>query len=162
MTWKGWEDFTPPLDSRTGVGGLVVIGQADPASSKPSKYRAVKETIDGITFDSKREAARYRDLVLRMKAGDIRRLRCQPRYALCPLIIEEADARDINAGVNSLRRLPICDYIADFEYEESDRGYGGIVWRLIVEDVKGVRTDVYKLKKRWFQTQYGMQIREIR
>lgn len=131
-----------------------------PPPSKRSKYGAEATTVDDIRFDSKREAARYNVLKIRMKAGDIRRLKLQPRYALCALIIEHGDVRDINAGCNSARRHPIAEYIADFEYEESDRGYGGITWTLVVEDCKGAKTDIYKLKKRWFQAQYGVTIRE--
>lgn len=148
MTWKGWEDY---------CGTSPAVGVA---TKKRSKYGAEKITVNGRAFDSKREAARYRDLDLRMKAGDIRRLRCQPRYALCPLIIEHGDVRDLNSGANSPRRSPVAEYIADFEYEESDRGHGGIRWRLVIEDVKGAKTDVYKLKKRWFEAQYSVRIKE--
>lgn len=127
-----------------------------------SKYGAVKTTVDGITFDSKREAAHYRDLLARLSAGDIRRLKCQPRYALCALIVDGADPRDVNAGAASCRRCPVAEYVADFEYEESDRGYGGIIWTLVVADVKGARTDIFRLKKRFFEAQYGVKIREVR
>src|SRR5678816_3947179 len=106
MTWKGWEDFVP-------------ASVAAPLRRK-SKYHAEPTVVDGIRFDSKREAARYQVLKLRMKAGDIRRLKLQPRYSLCPLIIEHGDVRNINTGSNSARRLPIAEYVADFEYEESD------------------------------------------
>ena len=45
-----------------------------------SKYRNIKTTVDGITFDSKKEAARYGTLKLRERAKDISELRCQVRY----------------------------------------------------------------------------------
>lgn len=146
--YDGWRDYTGPTTDT-------------PRPAKRSKFGAKSVEVDGLRFDSKREAARYAVLKVRMQAGDIRRLKCQPRYALCPLIIEHGDVRDINTGSNSPRRLPVSEYVADFEYEESDRGYGGITWRLVIEDAKGVRTDIYKLKKRWFETQYGMTVREI-
>lgn len=155
MTWHGWEDYVPPQSTVSQRG----LPPATPA--KRSKFGAVPTTIDGLRFDSKREAARYHVLKVRMQAGDVRRLRCQPRYALCPLIIEHGDIRDINAGTNSPRRHPVSEYVADFEYEESDRGYGGVTWQLVVEDAKGVRTDIYKLKKRWFEAQYGITVREV-
>lgn len=137
--YAGWKDYKP------------TIGKVR------SKFGAKRTEIDGLTFDSKREAARYLVLVARMKAGDLRRLRCQPRYALCALVIEHADIRDINRGANSPRRVPVCEYVADFEYEERD---SAVTWNVVVEDAKGARTDVYKLKRRWFETQYGMAIRE--
>lgn len=150
VTWKGWEDFTP------ATSGANLSPR--PAVPKRSKYHAQRTEVDGLTFDSKREAARYQVLKARMAAGDVRRLKCQPRYALCPLIIEHGDVRNINAGSNSPRRYPVVEYIADFEYEERD---SAVAWNLVVEDVKGVRTDLYKLKKRWFEAQYGMTIREV-
>lgn len=146
--YDGWRDYAgPTTDTARPV--------------KRSKFGAKSVTVDGLRFDSKREASRYAVLKVRMQAGDIRRLRCQPRYALCPLIIEHGDVRDINTGSNSPRRCPVSEYVADFEYEESDRGYGGISWRLVIEDTKGVRTDIYKLKKRWFETQYGIAVVEV-
>lgn len=151
MTWKGWEDFKPAV-------GDWVTGMPKPNASK---YHARRTEVDGIPFASKREAGRYQVLKARMAAGDVRRLKCQPRYALYPLVLLGADVKNANAGEPSNRRVLIAEYVADFEYEESDRGYGGITWALVVEDVKGVRTDLYKLKKRWFEAQYGMTIREV-
>jgi hypothetical protein len=145
MTWKGWEDYVPP---------------SMPAPPKKGKYGNTATWVDGLRFDSKREAARYNVLKVRLRAGDIRRLKCQPRYALCALVIDNADVRDINKGTNSPRRHPVAEYVADFEYEESDRGYGGVTWRVVVEDAKGARTDLYKLKKRWFEAQYGITVLE--
>ena len=102
---------------------------------KPSKYRNEKTVYDGITFDSKKEAARYADLRLLEKAGDITFLHLQEKF---PVII----GRD-----------KICDYIADFYYMES----GG---RYVIEDCKGMRTPVYKLKKRLVEAIYGIKIIE--
>lgn len=126
-----------------------------------SKYRAIRTTVDGVKFSSKKEAARYGELKLLLKRGDIRELRLQPRYVLCALTIDMADLRNVNAGVVSPRRVPVCVYVADFEYEESDRGWGGVNWTRVVEDTKGFRTDVYKIKKKLFEAQYGIQIREV-
>jgi hypothetical protein len=126
-----------------------------------SKYRAVRTKVDGHTFASKREAKRYGELILLARAGHIRELKLQPRYALCPLVIDRADVRDVNAGEPSKRRCPVANYVADFQYEESDRGYGGVSWRVVVEDAKGMKTETYRLKKKWFEAQYGIEIREI-
>jgi len=99
-----------------------------------TKYGAVKTTIDGITFDSKKEAARYQQLKLLERAGEIDRLELQPKYDL------------VVNGVN------IGFYRADFRY------WQGI--KQIVEDVKGVRTSVYQIKKRLIAAIYGIEIFE--
>lgn len=100
-----------------------------------SKYGAIRTTIHGITFASKREAIRYQDLYLLAQAGVITNLECQPRY---PLVVN---------GVT------VGTYVADFRYTEAD---GGIV----VEDSKGVRTPVYRLKAKLMQALYGITIYE--
>jgi hypothetical protein len=146
MGYRGWENYIPRNQAGT--------------QPKQSKYRSQPTMVDGIRFDSKREAARYNLLKVRLRAGDIRGLKCQPRYYLCPLVVVGADPRDVNAGTPTTRRMFVAEYVADFEYEESDRGYGGVTWTLVVEDAKGAKTDVYKLKKRWFEAQYGIAIRE--
>lgn len=105
-------------------------------SGTRSKYRAVKTEIDGIKFASKKEARRYQELKLLEKAGEIKDLRCQ--YPIT-LIDKSKYGREIK-------------YYADFVYIENDE--------LILEDTKGYRTDVYKLKKRLVAERYGMVIRE--
>ena len=105
-----------------------------------SKYHAKKTTVDGITFDSKREADRY--LVLKGMEGDgaIEDLRRQVRYELIPAF--DVDGRHYR---------PVF-YVADFVYREDGKE--------VVEDVKGMRTDVYRLKSKLFARRYGMSIRE--
>lgn len=102
---------------------------------KANKYGAQKTTVDNITFDSKKEAGRYRELKLMEKAGLIRGLILQ---ATIPCI------------VNGKK---VCDYRADFSYIEGDRH--------IVEDVKGVKTPVYQLKKKLVFALHGITITEI-
>lgn len=99
-----------------------------------SKYRAVKTTIDNITFASKKEARRYTELKLLFRAGQIRNLELQPKLKI------EID------GVH------VCDYQADFAYFEDGRR--------IYEDTKGFKTPVYRLKKKLVHALYGIQIRE--
>lgn len=99
-----------------------------------SKYGAQSVVVDGHRFPSKREAARYRLLKLRAAAGDIEGLELQPRY---PLVVN---------GVK------VAVYVADFRYREA----GAVV----VEDVKGVRTPVYRLKKKLVSALYGFTIKE--
>jgi len=120
------------------------------------KYGAVATVVEGIRFASKAEARRYAELKLLDKAGDIRNLKLQPRFVLMAPVIR-GGLKDINRGVFE-RVSPIGEYRADFSYEEQL----GPVWRLIIEDVKGVRTQMYIWKKRHFERQYDIEISEIR
>lgn len=106
-----------------------------------SKYHAKKVELDGMVFDSMKEAARWRELVLEQRAGAIKDLRRQVKYELIPA----------HKGV--VRSERACAYIADFTYYR-----GG---EFIVEDVKGVRTEVYKIKRKLMAAKYGIEIREV-
>ncbi len=157
MATSGWQDVTQAdIDRR----------QAKPAAaSKPSKYRNVRVEVDGITFDSKREAHRYQELKLMQHSGQIRDLRWQPRYTLFALTLDRADVRDANAGTVSQRRQVVCEYVADFDYLAPDVVGDHFMWRTVVEDVKSPTTrrkEVYRLKRKLFEAQYGIQIREVR
>lgn len=111
-----------------------------------SKYNAKKITIDGHDFPSKREAERYCELKLFLKAGEIRNLVLQPRFLL----------QDEFFDKNGVKHKKI-EYVADFFYIDKEG-------RNVVEDVKGVLTDVYKIKKKMFLKKYDDQyeFREIR
>ena len=107
------------------------------------KYGNEKKKIDGHVFSSKAEARRYLQLLLMEKAGEISGLRLQPEYELIPSFKKN----------NKTYRKTV--YIADFEYKENGR--------IVVEDVKGFSTDVYKLKKKMFEYKYPeLTIKEIR
>ena len=107
-----------------------------------SKYHAVKTTVDGITFDSRREADRYLVLKSMEEDGAIEDLRRQVRYELVPAF--DVDGRHYR---------PVC-YVADFVYVDKETG------KEVVEDVKGMRTDVYRLKSKLFAYRYGVSIKE--
>lgn len=107
-----------------------------------SKYHAKKTTVDGITFDSKREADRYLVLKGMEEDGLISDLRRQVRYELVPAF--DVDGRHYR---------PVY-YVADFVYVDKETG------KTVVEDVKGMRTDVYRLKSKLFARRYGMSIKE--
>lgn len=111
-----------------------------------SKYRAKKTIIDGIKFDSKREANRYCELKLLEKAKEIRDLELQPRFLLQDKFVDKQG--------KTHRKI---EYVADFMYVDKDNN-------TIVEDVKGVMTDVYKLKKKLFLNLYDnkYEFREVR
>lgn len=99
-----------------------------------NKYRAIKTVVDGVKFDSKKEAARYQELKLLEKAGEIMYLTLQPRFDLI---------------VNGVK----CGfYKADFQYLT--------VGKTVVEDVKGMKTPVYNLKKKLIKAIYGFDIFE--
>lgn len=107
---------------------------------RAGKYHARKTTVDGITFDSRKEADRYLTLKGMEEEGIIRDLRRQVRYELVPAF-----------DVDGKHYRPV-HYVADFVYVEDGRE--------VVEDVKGMRTDVYKLKSKLFARRYGMSIKE--
>ena len=102
-----------------------------------SKYHAVPVEVDGIRFASKAEARRYRELRLLERGGAIADLILQPRYPV---------------RVNGVR---ICTYLADFTYRDCETGL------YVTEDVKGVRTPVYKLKRKLVEALYGLAITEV-
>ena len=99
-----------------------------------TKYNARATTIDGIRFASKAEAARYTELKLLQEAGEIEALELQPRFEIWSAI---------NQIANKIDRI---HYIADFKYFQDGR--------TIVEDVKGVLTPVYRMKKKMFLAGY--------
>ena len=101
------------------------------------KYKAKKTVVDGITFDSKKEARRYQELKLLERAGVIKDLSLQPNFLLQDKFkYKEKTERKI-------------EYIADFQYYViKDKKW-------VIEDVKGYKTDVYKLKRKLFLKRYG-------
>ncbi len=115
-----------------------------PASSpslplvKRPKYGNSRVVVDGIKFDSQKEAQRYRQLLLLVSHGSVRNLRLQVNY---------------DCVVNGKK---VCAYRADFVYEERVKG----AWRPITEDVKGYRTALYNLKKKLILACHGIAIRE--
>lgn len=109
---------------------------------KKSKYKAVRCEVDGIKFDSKKEAKRYGELKMMEKAGLISDLKFQPVYEL---------------RVNGVK---VCKYIGDFEYNEYVNGLP----LLKVEDVKSEHTrklPVYRLKKRLMKACLNIDITEV-
>lgn len=115
---------------------------------KRSKYRAVRCEVDGIVFDSRKEARRYSELRRLEKAGLIEKLITQPCYVLAAPTGWRGDGTF--AGWTE-----IGTYRPDFEYlDVSTR-------EIVTEDVKGFRTPVYRWKKKHVEAQYGISIREL-
>ena len=102
-----------------------------------SKYHNRKTEVNGVMFDSSAEALRYRELLLLVTAGEISELFIHPKFQL--------DVNNIHLG---------C-YIADFQYNDHERQ------KIVVEDVKGVKTPVYRLKKKLMKALYGIEIFEV-
>ena len=110
-----------------------------------NKYKNIKTEINGKTFDSKREAKRYSELLLLERAKEIHNLKTQVAFILIPsYLINGKKVREIK-------------YIADFTYEDKENNF-------IVEDVKPSKefqTEVYKIKKKLFMYKYKIEIKEI-
>lgn len=106
---------------------------------KEPKYRNVKTEVDGIKFDSKKEAQRWGELKILERAGEISNLQRQVPYIL----------------IDKSKYGQQIKYIADFTYQ--DKG------NLVVEDVKSPisKTPVYRLKKRLMAERYGIEIKEV-
>ena len=108
-----------------------------PPEPKRSKYGNKKEVVDGETFDSRKEAARYRELKLMQAAGEITCLGVHPKY------------------VFNINGEPIGTYHPDFAYVKDGN--------LIVEDVKSsaTRTEAYRLRKKLMKALHGIDVQEI-
>lgn len=109
-----------------------------------NKYKSKRTEIDGIIFDSKREALRYLELSSLERAGLIFGLVLQPKYLLGtdekPVLIK-------SKGYPNGRR---AFYKADFRYWENDAS--------VIEDVKGYDTPMSRLKRAVVEAQYGIEI----
>jgi hypothetical protein len=132
-----------------------------------SKYGAVKTEIDGIVFASKAEARRYAELRLLEKAGEITRLQIQPKFDIYVEVRTVAErlkaaARRLRKQNPDLPRVKVCTYVADFAYDQKTLSASeNDHYVRVVEDVKGMKTPVYRLKKKLVEAQYGIEITEV-
>lgn len=110
------------------------------------KYHSKKTTVDGIVFDSQKEARRYQELKLLERCGKIADLECQKRYVLLP-----AQYATVNGKRKCVER-EVC-YVADFVYMQGHN--------TIVEDVKGMKTKDYIIKRKLMRYIHGIAIREV-
>lgn len=122
------------------------------------KYGNKKYTVDGITFDSVKEAHRYMDLKRQEAEGVIQDLRLQVEYILIEPQREPSEGvykSGKNKGMPRLGKLieRKCSYVADFVYLENGQ--------TVVEDVKGMRTKEYIIKRKLMLKVHGIRIREI-
>lgn len=110
-----------------------------------TKYKAIRTAVDGIMFDSKKESERYKYLKQRLNDGIIQDLKLQPKF---------------DCIINGKK---VCTYKADFEYLLVDEiGPQGQISYYVVEDVKGFKTPMYRLKKKMVEALYpGTIINEV-
>jgi hypothetical protein len=123
-----------------GYTGWDVLDPTSPVlqpRAKRHKYGAKATEFLGVRFDSRREAVRYQELLIRGQAGELCDLELQPSF---PIVVN---------GVK------VCTYRADFGYRELATN------QIVTEDSKGWRTPVYRLKKKLVEAQYGIQIVEV-
>lgn len=122
------------------------------------KYGNRKVTVDGITFDSQKEADRYEELKLLEKAGKISDLQLQRKFVLIP------EQRQFSMEIYTRGSKKGCfkpgkvleretSYIADFVYAENGE--------FVVEDTKGFRTEAYIIKRKLMLKEHGIRIREV-
>lgn len=110
---------------------------------KQAKYKNKKVSCNGIKFDSKKERNYYLKLITMQDLGLIRDLELQKEYVLQDKFV-----------LNGKTRRKIT-YKADFSYVSTEDD------KLHVVDVKGFKTDVYKLKKKMFEYRYQTELEEI-
>ena len=121
---------------------------------KSSKYGADKVFVNGIVFDSKKEARRYSELFVLLKAGEITDLKRQVKFVLIPAQ-READVIGPRGGKKPGKLLEHeVAYVADFAYTEKNGSK-------VVEDTKGFRTKDYIIKRKLMLWVHGIRIREV-
>ena len=132
-----------------------------------TKLNNQKVTIDGIEFDSRKEAQRYKELLLLQRAGVIQNLELQKRYELIPAqyeTVETGEYYKIGVKKGQPKTKQVCIeqsvvYIADFVYEEKGQ--------TVVEDVKGFREPSsatyakFVLKRKMMLWIHGIKIKEV-
>ena len=117
------------------------------------KYGNKKTTVDGITFDSQKEAKRYKELSLMDRSGMISDLQMQVKYVLIPAQ-REPDTIGKKGGLHKGKLIEReVSYVADFVYQENGH--------TVVEDTKGFRTKDYLLKRKMMLYFHGIKIREV-
>lgn len=129
---------------------------------RANKYYAEKVTIDGETFDSKKEARRWQELQLLLRAGKIYDLRRQVKFVLIPAQFENyprygKKGQRLKDGQTCVEQA--CEYYADFVYLEDGH--------VVVEDVKGYRDPrsaayaKFVIKRKLMLWLHGIKIREV-
>ena len=127
------------LDNRT----TPVLSLDVPLLPKRNKYHARKKEVDGHVFDSSREAARYIELKALQAAGVISDLELQPAFVLQEaMVLRPGDKRDKRNYLRAIR------YTADFRYLEIKPDH------IVIEEVKGQRTEAFNIREKLFRAKY--------
>lgn len=121
-----------------------------------NKYKAIKTCVNGIEFDSRKEARRYQELLLLQRAGVILNLERQVKFVLIPAQYEFYErygkkGQELKPGKRLLEKE--CAYVADFVYVQDGKK--------IVEDTKGVKTKDYIIKRKLMLYTHGIRIKEV-
>jgi len=103
-----------------------------------NKFGAKKVTIDNIKFDSKAEAKKYQELKLLLRAKKIKNLNLQPKFKILDSAIYEC-----NFTKNNKTKISDLYYTPDFAYTTLDN-------KIIIIEVKGVKTEAYQIRKKMF------------
>lgn len=127
--------------------------------SARNKYRAKRTTVDGITFDSKKEANRWQELKLLERAGEISELRRQVAFPLWAATNSKTISQTLDTPAGRLVKIRSdrypngrqATYVADFVYTENGQQ--------VVEDTKGMITPVAKLKIAIVEAMLGIRVR---
>lgn len=119
-----------------------------------AKYHNEPTVVNGIRFDSRKEARRYDELMVLLRAGKIRNLRLQAQYTLQESFVAPEGTR-----------IRAIKYVADFAYERpAEPEQNGVVhWLPVVEDVKSraTKTPQYEMKKKLLYDKYRIEITEV-
>ena len=120
------------------------------------KYNNKKVVVNGIKFDSQKEAKRYQELSLLEKAGVISDLQMQVKFLLIPAQYEIVErfgkkGQKLQSGTKCVEKE--CSYYADFVYKQGNN--------TIVEDTKGFKTPEYIIKRKFMLFKYGIRIKEV-
>lgn len=123
----------------------------------PGKYHNKRTTVDGITFDSLKEAKRWKELSLMQHSGMIQNLQRQVKFVLIPAQ-REPDTIGKRGGVHKGKLLEReCVYVADFVYTKKGE--------TVVEDVKGCKKgaayNIFTIKRKLMLYIHGIRIREV-
>ena len=121
-----------------------------------NKYYNKKCTVNGIVFDSRKEARRYQELLLLQRAGVIKNLQRQVKYVLIPAQYESYErygknGQELTPGKKLVERE--CAYVADFVYVEDGK--------TVIEDTKGFKTKDFIIKRKLMLYTHGIRIREV-
>lgn len=120
-----------------------------------NKYSNKKVVVDGVTFDSKREANRYQELLFLERVGEIKNLKTQVKYTLIPAQYEKVWKPRKKAYEKGKCLERECSYIADFVYVDIKSG------EIVVEDTKGFKTKDYIIKRKLMLYVHDIKIKEI-